>query len=144
MLYHKGAEGKRLKKLKRSESPAIPGTFGAAGGIRTLGRLLTVTRFPVVLVMTSSILLHFCRCLGHRNSTMYYTSFLPGVKTFFKKRFPGGIPDNSLENIPAVGYNILETEGDKVETMRMNYEPQRAQKSKPPKKGTLQHRIEAV
>ena len=31
---------------------------GAVGGIRTLGRLLTVTRFPVVLVMTSSIPLH--------------------------------------------------------------------------------------
>ena len=34
------------------------GSFGAVGGIRTLGRLLTVTRFPVVLVMTSSIPLH--------------------------------------------------------------------------------------
>ena len=32
--------------------------FGGVGGIRTLGRLLTVTRFPVVLVMTSSIPLH--------------------------------------------------------------------------------------
>ena len=31
---------------------------GAAGGIRTLGRLLTVTRFPIVLVMTTSIPLH--------------------------------------------------------------------------------------
>ena len=31
---------------------------GGVGGIRTLGRLLTVTRFPVVLVMTSSIPLH--------------------------------------------------------------------------------------
>ena len=30
---------------------------GAAGEIRTLGRLLTYTRFPVVLVMTTSILL---------------------------------------------------------------------------------------
>ena len=31
---------------------------GAVGGIRTLGRLMTATRFPVVLVMTSSIPLH--------------------------------------------------------------------------------------
>ncbi len=30
-------------------------SFGGVGGIRTLGRLLTVTRFPVVPVMTSSI-----------------------------------------------------------------------------------------
>ncbi len=29
-------------------------TYGGVGGIRTLGRLLTVTRFPVVLVMTAS------------------------------------------------------------------------------------------
>ena len=32
--------------------------YGGAGGIRTLGRLLTVTRFPVAPVMTTSILLH--------------------------------------------------------------------------------------
>ena len=32
--------------------------FGGVGGIRTLGPLLTATRFPVVLVMTTSILLH--------------------------------------------------------------------------------------
>ncbi len=31
--------------------------FGAAGEIRTLGTLLAYTRFPVVLVMTASILL---------------------------------------------------------------------------------------
>ena len=37
---------------------------GGAGGIRTLGTLLTYTRFPVVLVMTSSILLHR-RALSH-------------------------------------------------------------------------------
>ena len=35
---------------------SIPVTlYGAVGGIRTLGRLLAVTRFPVVLVMTTSI-----------------------------------------------------------------------------------------
>ena len=33
--------------------------FGGVGGIRTLGTLLTYTRFPVVLVMTASIPLHF-------------------------------------------------------------------------------------
>ena len=32
--------------------------FGGAGEIRTHGRLSTVTRFPVVPVMTTSILLH--------------------------------------------------------------------------------------
>ena len=30
-------------------------SYGAVGGIRTLVPLLTTTRFPVVLVMTSSI-----------------------------------------------------------------------------------------
>ena len=40
---------------------------GAVGGIRTLGPLLTVTRFPVVLVMTTSILLHLENAFGgHR------------------------------------------------------------------------------
>ena len=33
--------------------------FGGAGEIRTHGRLSTVTRFPVVPVMTTSILLHY-------------------------------------------------------------------------------------
>ena len=32
--------------------------FGGVRGIRTLGTLLTYTRFPVVLVMTASISLH--------------------------------------------------------------------------------------
>ena len=37
----------------------VTGFFtGAVGGIRTLVPLLTTTRFPVVLVMTSSIPLH--------------------------------------------------------------------------------------
>ena len=35
--------------------------FGAAGEIRTLGTLLAYTRFPVVLVMTASILLRIVR-----------------------------------------------------------------------------------
>ena len=43
------------EKEKASETQCFQGFAGAAGGIRTLGRLLTVTRFPVVLVMTTSI-----------------------------------------------------------------------------------------
>ena len=40
------------------ESVCFRGPHGAVGGIRTLVPLLTTTRFPVVLVMTSSIPLH--------------------------------------------------------------------------------------
>ena len=47
--------------------------FGAVGGIRTLGRLMTATRFPVVLVMTSSIPLHTSR----KVSSEYYNQHLP-------------------------------------------------------------------
>ena len=43
----------RNPKRKAPQSGAF--LFGAVGGIRTLGRLLAVTRFPVVLVMTTSI-----------------------------------------------------------------------------------------
>ena len=42
---------------------------GAVGGIRTLGRLLTVTRFPIVLVMTTSIPLHIST--GSQRSILY-------------------------------------------------------------------------
>ena len=38
--------------------------FGGAGGIWTLGTLLGYTRFPVVPVMTTSILLRICRCFN--------------------------------------------------------------------------------
>ena len=41
---------------------------GAVGGIRTLVPLLTTTRFPVVLVMTSSIALQICRSLFYPKS----------------------------------------------------------------------------
>ena len=44
------------KKSPRTDE--VRGDNGGVGGIRTLGRLLTVTRFPVVLVMTASIPLH--------------------------------------------------------------------------------------
>ena len=45
------------QKHKRTPS-RCPFVFGGAGEIRTHGRLSTVTRFPVVPVMTTSILLH--------------------------------------------------------------------------------------
>ena len=51
--------------------------FGAVGGIRTLVPLLTTTRFPVVLVMTSSIPLHIQFAAQHSND--YYTKYLPFV-----------------------------------------------------------------
>ena len=52
-----------MNPLKNKKNPAIIeiaglSLYGGVGGIRTLGRLLTVTRFPVVLVMTASIPLH--------------------------------------------------------------------------------------
>ena len=50
--------------------------FGAAGEIRTLGTLLTYTRFPIVLVMTASILLRIV-VLDSKN---YYTRNLRKVK----------------------------------------------------------------
>ena len=48
----------RREKEKAPESVCFRGFSGAVGGIRTLVPLLTTTRFPVVLVMTSSIPLH--------------------------------------------------------------------------------------
>ena len=45
-------------KINRQISQEICRLSGAVGGIRTLVPLLTTTRFPVVLVMTSSIPLH--------------------------------------------------------------------------------------
>ena len=52
---------------------------GAVGGIRTLGRLLAVTRFPVVLVMTTSIPLH----ISMLNSKHHYTKIGCEVNTQF-------------------------------------------------------------
>ncbi len=51
--------------------------FGAVGGIRTLVPLLTTTRFPVVLVMTTSIPLHLFYC---DNSINYYSKSCGIVK----------------------------------------------------------------
>ena len=59
-------------------------TYGGVGGIRTLGRLLTVTRFPVVLVMTASIPLHDIGCLCHfRNSSIIIHKTSAIVKYYF-------------------------------------------------------------
>ncbi len=74
--------GVRIKH--KSEPPPAGVRFGfvvggAAGGIRTLGPLLTVTRFPVVLVMTTSILLRVDITAIERQR-IYYTSFFPFVK----------------------------------------------------------------
>ena len=63
----------RIKKAPRGE----PASTGGRGGIWTLVPLLTATRFPVVLVMTTSIPLHIKCC---RNSTVYYTKNLRLVK----------------------------------------------------------------
>ena len=54
---------------------------GAAGEIRTLGTLLAYTRFPVVLVMTTSILLRIVML----NSKNHYIKKLTKVKPKFKK-----------------------------------------------------------
>ena len=54
-------------------------TYGGVGGIRTLGRLLAVTRFPVVLVMTTSIPLH----ISMLNSKHHYTKIGCEVNTQF-------------------------------------------------------------
>jgi hypothetical protein len=55
--------------------------FGAAGEIRTLGTLLAYTRFPVVLVMTASILLR----IGALDSKNNYTKNHSKVKHKFEK-----------------------------------------------------------
>ena len=55
--------------LQKEHHPLGWCSFGAAGEIRTLGTLLTYTRFPVVLVMTASILLRIV-VLDSKN---YYT-----------------------------------------------------------------------
>ena len=55
--------------------------FGAAGEIRTLGTLLTYTRFPVVLVMTASILLR----ISALDSKDDYTKNHSKVKYKFEK-----------------------------------------------------------
>ena len=50
--------------------------YGGAGGIWTLGTLLGYTRFPVVPVMTTSILLHGCGALADLHIILYVTEFV--------------------------------------------------------------------
>ena len=62
-------------------------SYGGVGGIRTLGPLLTATRFPVVLVMTTSILLqivviHHLLYAQHR---LLYQLFSSRQEVKFKK-----------------------------------------------------------
>ena len=57
---------------------------GAVGGIRTLVPLLTTTRFPVVLVMTSSIPLHIHLSEEHSNDN--YTKYSAFVKRSHQKK----------------------------------------------------------
>ena len=67
---------RHLKKKNRSlDFPLKTAVFfGGVGGIRTLEPLLTATRFPVVLVMTTSILLqlYFLACGCDALSSMNY------------------------------------------------------------------------
>ena len=72
---------------------------GAAGEIRTLGTLLTYTRFPVVLVMTASILLRIV-VLDSKN---YYTKNLRKVKTQFAIHAIFRVP-GTLAILPAIFY----------------------------------------
>ena len=71
----------QIPVLAQKKSPVtamVTGLFtGAVGGIRTLVPLLTTTRFPVVLVMTTSIPLHLFYC---DNSINYYSKSCGIVK----------------------------------------------------------------
>jgi hypothetical protein len=71
----------RKRYSKSTESLCSRCFYGGVGGIRTLGRLLTVTRFPVVLVMTASILLR----IGALDSKNDYTKNHSKVKHKFEK-----------------------------------------------------------
>ena len=57
-------------------------SYGAVGEIRTLVPLLTTTRFPIVLVMTTSIPLH----ISMLNSKNYYNRNYVEVKPLFEKK----------------------------------------------------------
>ena len=56
-------------------------SFGAVGEIRTLVPVLPATRFPVVLVMTTSIPLR----IAMLNSESYYIRNPHEVKSYFAK-----------------------------------------------------------
>jgi hypothetical protein len=69
----------RIQKKNTTQQGSV--LFGAAGEIRTLGTLLAYTRFPVVLVMTASILLR----IGALDSKNDYTKNHSKVKHKFEK-----------------------------------------------------------
>ena len=74
----------RAESLIQKEKPPpcwVMAFSGAAGEIRTLGTLLAYTRFPVVLVMTASILLR----IGALDSKNDYTKNHSKVKHKFEK-----------------------------------------------------------
>ena len=78
-----GASGSSVRRLQSTEKRVKKETpvtnklreFGAAGEIRTLGPLLTATRFPVVLVMTTSILLHLYFLPPEKRRVLLYQLF---------------------------------------------------------------------
>ena len=73
-----------MKKLQFSKENCS--FFGGVGEIRTHGRLITVTRFPVVLVMTTSILLRVITSFATLISiTHSFSKCKPFLKTFFLK-----------------------------------------------------------
>lgn len=80
-----GQNYSQIPVLAQKKSPVtgmVTGLFtGAVGGIRTLVPLLTTTRFPVVLVMTASILLR----IGALDSKNDYTKNHSKVKHKFEK-----------------------------------------------------------
>ena len=83
-----GQNYSQIPVLAQKKSPVtgmVTGLFtGAVGGIRTLVPLLTTTRFPVVLVMTSSIPLHIQFAAKH--SIIYYIKLSPFVNSAKQKK----------------------------------------------------------
>ena len=69
---------------KKNTTHRVVFFFGAVGGIRTLVPLLTTTRFPVVLVMTSSIPLHMQFAAKHSNDN--YTKKMVFVNSVLRKK----------------------------------------------------------
>ena len=94
-------------------------SVGAVGGIRTLVPLLTTTRFPVVLVMTSSIPLHIFS--SATNSTDYYNKKSGLVKmefpengAFFTQSGGGGSrpPAAAARAIPQCSMDVTVTSAE--------------------------------
>ena len=68
-------KGKRKRQLPQEAAVS----FGGERGIRTLERVLTVTRFPIVRLRPAQPSLQAI-VPGHPNNELYYNSFLPIVK----------------------------------------------------------------